>query len=241
MKSILLSIHPKWVELILSGKKTIEIRKSKPNLNPPFKCYIYSTQGAVKDLFAVEENTYKNRMHVVAEFICDEIIPIRVFENGAIQDYNCNSLEASCVPYAGIADYIGYGKLGYGWKISDLIIYDTPLSLDSFIRYGYLDAKYKLVWSPDLEAYKVTRPPQSYMYVEDLSEIAAELNYEKEVTSTSLIDEYLNIADPAERLNFYRNLHYKDSEDSEAYIIAWALDKILPELYTLRKEKNNGK
>lgn len=44
MKSILLSIKPKYVELIASGEKTIEVRKTAPQ-EVPFKCYIYETKG----------------------------------------------------------------------------------------------------------------------------------------------------------------------------------------------------
>lgn len=43
MKTVLISIQPKWCELILSGDKTLEIRKNKPKLITPFKCYIYCT------------------------------------------------------------------------------------------------------------------------------------------------------------------------------------------------------
>jgi len=43
MKSVLISIQPKWCELIASGKKTVEVRKTKPKLQTPFKCYIYCT------------------------------------------------------------------------------------------------------------------------------------------------------------------------------------------------------
>ena len=45
MKAVLISIQPKWCELIASGKKTIEVRKTKPKLETPFKCYIYCTQN----------------------------------------------------------------------------------------------------------------------------------------------------------------------------------------------------
>ena len=48
MKSVLMSIRPKWCNLIASGKKTIEVRKTKPNIETPFKCYIYCT--SVKNL-----------------------------------------------------------------------------------------------------------------------------------------------------------------------------------------------
>lgn len=45
MKSVILSIRPNWCEKIISGKKTIEIRKTKPKIETPFKCYIYCTNG----------------------------------------------------------------------------------------------------------------------------------------------------------------------------------------------------
>ncbi len=44
MKAVMLSIRPKWCDRIATGEKTIEIRKSKPKLEPPFKCYIYPQQ-----------------------------------------------------------------------------------------------------------------------------------------------------------------------------------------------------
>lgn len=40
MKSVMLSIRPTWCEEIASGEKTIEVRKTKPKLETPFKCYI---------------------------------------------------------------------------------------------------------------------------------------------------------------------------------------------------------
>lgn len=46
-KAVLISIRPKWCELIASGKKTIEIRKTKPKLPTPFKCYIYCTKARI--------------------------------------------------------------------------------------------------------------------------------------------------------------------------------------------------
>lgn len=36
MKEALISIQPKWCELIASGTKTVEVRKTKPKLNTPF-------------------------------------------------------------------------------------------------------------------------------------------------------------------------------------------------------------
>ena len=42
-KSVLISIRPKWCEKIVNGEKTIEVRKTRPKLQTPFKCYIYCT------------------------------------------------------------------------------------------------------------------------------------------------------------------------------------------------------
>lgn len=39
-KAVLISIRPEWVEKIANYEKTIEIRKTKPDLETPFKCYI---------------------------------------------------------------------------------------------------------------------------------------------------------------------------------------------------------
>ena len=44
-RAVLISIHPEWVNRIISGEKNVEIRKTRPNLGTPFKCYIYETQG----------------------------------------------------------------------------------------------------------------------------------------------------------------------------------------------------
>lgn len=53
MKNIMLSIQPKWVEKIASGEKTIEVRKTRPKIETPFKCYIYCTKEKYEWLYAV--------------------------------------------------------------------------------------------------------------------------------------------------------------------------------------------
>jgi hypothetical protein len=47
-KAVLISIRPEWCEKIINGQKTIEVRKTRPKMDTPFKCYIYrSVQGGV--------------------------------------------------------------------------------------------------------------------------------------------------------------------------------------------------
>ena len=67
MKSVLISIKPKWCELIADGKKTVEVRKTKPKIKTPFKCYIYCTKDG-------SSFPYIAGGKIIGEFICNEII-----------------------------------------------------------------------------------------------------------------------------------------------------------------------
>ena len=44
-KAVLISIRPKYCELIANGLKNIEVRKSRPRLETPYTCYIYCTKA----------------------------------------------------------------------------------------------------------------------------------------------------------------------------------------------------
>lgn len=78
MKSILQSIKPQYCELIASGKKTIEVRKTRPKLDVPFKVYIYCTKksylGLLEDDFWLILKKKVCNGKVIGEYVCDEII-----------------------------------------------------------------------------------------------------------------------------------------------------------------------
>ena len=166
-KAVLISIRPKWCELIASGKKTIEVRKTCPKLETPFKVYIYQTLPKSGDW-----NERDGR--VIGEFVCDKIDKIRVFENGTVQFWMLNNLHASCIEYDELADYIGWGKHGYGWHISDLVIYDKPKELSEFKRWNRTEenspcAHTKWLYEPCETCMEcnLKHPPQSWCYVEE--------------------------------------------------------------------------
>lgn len=77
MKAVLISIQPKWCELIASGKKTIEVRKTRPKIDLPFKVYIYCTKD--EPLYHSGEKFYMKKANefgngkVLGEFVCDKI------------------------------------------------------------------------------------------------------------------------------------------------------------------------
>ena len=183
MKSVLISIKPKYVELIANGEKTIEVRKTAPK-EVPFKAYIYETKGATEMPWVDEDGhfIYKGRGQVIAEFICDRITDLSVEVRNCNDNYNevyhNDECKGSCLTGKEVQEY-GKGKTLYGWHISDLKIYDKPKELSEFRPICKFDGKDAICalfcpnWKYDGGLFfectrKVTRPPQSYMYVEEL-------------------------------------------------------------------------
>ena len=163
-KAVLISIRPKWCEKIVIGRKTMELRKSVPKLEVPFKCYIYCTSGhpyiSVKgenlDWDTARTNTVgRCNGKVIGEFVCDYILQRCEMANADIAE------QQSCVRREDI--YFKYSEEGkhyiYGWHISGLKIYDAPKALEAFT--GLRDTKFGAA------PYEIKRAPQSWCYVEE--------------------------------------------------------------------------
>ena len=216
MRSVLISIQPKWCELIASGKKTVEVRKTKPKLETPFKVYIYQTKAqkqlidVIKDgdeiygeiyhgktQFIKTDNDdchlaihpiYRQYGKVIGEFVCDSMTSLKA--DNVIQAYYNNTKE-TCLTDKEIMQYANNGKLYY-WHISDLVIYDKPKELSEFrvldnesvkkckyreqTYYSFTDTGYikngmycrsKDDWCTKCKTKPITRPPQSWYYVEE--------------------------------------------------------------------------
>lgn len=187
-KAELMSIHPKWCELIASGKKTVEVRKTRPKIETPFKVYIYCTKGETvylpKDIFGNEPLNGK----VIGEFVCDCIEPFTT-------DYRRDGLqtdrivEASCVDYFELCDYEVNSYCLYAWHISDLVIYDKPKELSEFkheckyadsvtskycdgCNYYYTESNESIGFYSECTCdclLPMKRPPQSWCYVEEVN------------------------------------------------------------------------
>lgn len=194
MKEVMISIQPKYVELIAKGEKTIEVRKTRPKLETPFKVYIYCTKDN-KTAF----NNHNGNMFlspkgwqvfsecngkVIGEFVCDSVYEWKYSQlqglNGTINTYFpifVEDLLKTCLTHKDLENY-GKRKPLYGWHISNLKIYDEPKELSEFkvecpiknqINGDCNFCKY-LNFShynhkPTCNAY-LTRPPQSWCYVE---------------------------------------------------------------------------
>lgn len=195
MKAVLISIHPEWCDKIANGEKTIEIRKSKPKLEPPFKCYIYETKAInrkkiIVDLDGELPTTYaRGRGKVIGEFICDRIeyldldsAGVGFWENGEfiyLKDIGWNT----CLTRKEFIEYSN-GKKLYGWHISELKIYDKPKKLNDFYNICYSGCdkcefrSWDYSYAGECEEIVCTvsnkkpfaRPPQSWCYIKEVSE-----------------------------------------------------------------------
>ena len=172
MKSVLIAIRPQWVEKIASGEKTIEVRKSAPK-EVPFKAYIYCTKEKKQDdiIWAgIFGDRGKWNGRVIGEFICNN-----ASELDYVYYWNNGYEFATCLTYRQVADY-GKGKTLYGWHISNLTLYDKPKELSEFCipcKVSCENCKNPLYfecWCEEKGKKIVTRPPQSWCYVEDLGE-----------------------------------------------------------------------
>lgn len=171
-KAVLLSIRPKWCALIASGKKTIEVRKTRPNLETPFKCYIYCTSGKPW-LYCRPSQRIGNGL-IICEFVCDRIESTNCFSGLVCPEKNNiikRFLDGSCLSEQEIVDYAD-GRAVCGWHISELKVYDKPKKLSEFEKAcdhendcctcKRFSVNYACINS-------ISRPPQSYMYVEELT------------------------------------------------------------------------
>ena len=187
MKSVLISIQPKWCEKICNiidynadntpiYEKTIEVRKTKPKLETPFKCYIYMTKEFSRGINSCFY-WYKNGK-VIGEFVCDEIKEITA--NNLVAIYFNNPQKNTCLNDLEMREYANGNNL-FLWHISNLVIYDKPKELGEFYmvvenedcgKCKYYDTPYESEPCNQCQGGRkyFTRPPQSWCYVESESE-----------------------------------------------------------------------
>ena len=190
-KAVMLSVRPKWCQKIASGEKTIEVRKTKPKLETPFKAYIYCTLPKYPHEDFIATNYPRTQFYgggkVVGEFTCDRIdwithigytgipnlVETRICDAATMRTSPVGGLlNAACLTPKMLNDYLAWGD-GYGWHISDLRIYDAPRELSEFRRacpnswYCESCAMYRENnGTCGNESLQLKHAPQSWCYVE---------------------------------------------------------------------------
>lgn len=181
MKSIIISIQPKWCELIALGDKnfclvngieykpeeakTIEVRKTAPKV--PFKAYIYQTKKKWIYKLLAKLGLWQGK--VIGEFVCyqtdamSENLLWRSWDN--TDNYmrqlisNAKLTEHEFLQYAG-------EKTIYALHISDLKMYDKPKKLSEF-KHKKVDNRGN--WKQTVIE-QIETAPQSWLYCEELEE-----------------------------------------------------------------------
>ena len=152
MKTILMSIQPKWIKHILKGDKITEMRKTAPAISKeefPIKVIWYCTKG--EDVLEVDGKLLNGK--VVGESIISEIInykfgiPENKFDAKAKPDYSdlYHELERAL-----LTTYV-FSKYSEGWSCKAWRIKETV---------AYTELK-------ELKDYGIERAPQDWRYLSE--------------------------------------------------------------------------
>ena len=189
MKAILISIKPRFVADILNGKKTLEIRKTCPQmwkwfytdgrpLREPEPIYVYIYCTNTKPLIA--KDVYSLNGKVVAKFTLNKVEEIKYhfgyYDMGEWTESYI--LENACLSANELDKYLQASKeydekkisrvYGYAWHIDNLVIFDKPKELSEF--YGtkkyFVGCGNAIDKTPRYE--QLHHAPQSWCYIRDV-------------------------------------------------------------------------
>lgn len=194
MQEVLISIQPQWVEKILNGEKTIEIRKTMPKCEFPCKVYIYCTKSKPTLQYFYNWQNYKPVSEhstwaagrtlnvgecangkVVAEFTLNGVVKFNI-ESIMFLGKQQELMQKSKLGGLSLRKYLGNG-VGYAWGIDNLKIYDKPKELKEFASAkakNYDDWLYAIYsghrgarcnYNSYLNAFSLKKAPQSWCYV----------------------------------------------------------------------------
>lgn len=187
-KAVLMSIRPVWCSKIVLKEKTVEVRKTRPKLEKPFKVYIYCTGAGTWWQRFPKTGLQEMEERIIGTFVCDKIDRLAHVEAMGSNEPSKlqivtpdlwykpadELLQAACLTEAQAEKYLKGGD-GYGWHISDLKIWDEPVRLKNF--WGMKPCRHSgdyctcLQWDNMKEdccaSRYISRPPQSWYYMED--------------------------------------------------------------------------
>ena len=165
--AVMFAIRPIFCRQIMDGSKKMEVRRSRPKADPPFKCYIYRSQRGLKP---------DEEPGVIGEFICNDItrfdVPYPAFQHRL----DGNILKLSCLSYYQLHRYAYHDPL-YGIHISDFKAYPKPKPITDFRGicpndlYCESCAMYNNYREQCMNGALYKKfPPQSWYYVKELEE-----------------------------------------------------------------------
>lgn len=155
---ILASIKPYYYYLIAEGEKKIEVRKTAlKNLPQDIAFYMSKDEKSFAKIPKEFQEKYRKHFGKIGmRVVCDKIYEYTFSHYEA--EYRVTPVEqkAMCLNPSELTQY-GRGKTLFGWEISNLKIY------------GWHISGLKIYDKPILlKELGITRPPQSYMFVEEV-------------------------------------------------------------------------
>lgn len=187
-KAVMINLSPEECMRIATGEQEALLRKLKPNLNTPFKVYIFCSKSGTRVFgndtsfitdylkllksekdFERTSGKHKWNGKVIGEFICDDITKITDsvthFQiQGQTERDLPSILKDTCTDY----DYLYFHlnkKSSYVWYGLELKFYDKPKAISDFCKPDY---KHKCfgtwVWK---QGSFLTQPPKNWCYVKD--------------------------------------------------------------------------
>lgn len=180
-KSVMLSVQPEHCINIVKGIKTLELRKTKPRIEPPFTCYVYETKQPVKVYNGYDYVISSYGGYVIGEFVCNDIDKVAVYNDVLYSEKNsqANKLKQLCLSIEDVKKYLGKKNLGYIWHISNFKRYAVPKNLWEFNRFLPCEEnrqKCGMNYFNDLDwtcqycagEHLLLKAPQSWQYVKNL-------------------------------------------------------------------------
>ena len=175
-KSVLISIKPKWCELIAMGKKTVEVRKTRPKLETPFKCYIYCTKPSIKHrticgcMVLNDDELYRHPKQGIKygdsiELMCCDDYDENNFLNGKIiGEFVCDEI----IKFFNVsADKWEYLAGNVHENLKRIVTQEALLTEEQMLnyggKYGWKISQFQLYDEPKkLSDFGLKRPPQSW-------------------------------------------------------------------------------
>lgn len=178
MKAIMISIQPQWVEKILNGEKTIEIRKTMPKCELPCKCYIYCTKPKKWWRFSSWGYTSDELLHKTKDKfkMCDgldfwaEEEDYEILNGKVVAEFTLNKVDEFHIPYEAkyLCDALN--------SKNENILRQSCLSIEEILKY-LKDKYYGYAWY--IENLKIYDKPRelSEFYKNNYKKIIDDLEF----------------------------------------------------------------
>lgn len=119
--TIIQAIHKEHAENILSGKKTLELRKGAPSGDFPYTVYLYETKNSGGKGLVVGLYTCKGKISLK--------YPSSLLKDEQARKILENYAKRACVTVKQLLDYADGGEI-VAWVISEPIRFNKPRSLN---------------------------------------------------------------------------------------------------------------